>query len=250
MKIRELLSIVKKVAETNKLSTPYIVGGLPRDVYLGKLKSVNDIDITCGNSDSLEIGRAMVRSIKGAVLNEYSDGHSRLSYGGYSIDFSNNFIVESIDDLLGGIGISKPSNMLRELYSRDFTVNSLLMPLDLSNIIDLTGKGLPDLKNGIIDTCFPPRITLGSDPRRISRVVYLCAKLGFKPSDRVSYWISKNGQIMNSDDIVSYNKLKINKAFSYNEQYTDQLINDLNLWPYIPESDVTRKHIAKRPDAI
>ncbi len=250
MKIRELLSIVKDTANKNGLSKPYIVGGLPRDIYLGKLKSVADIDMTCGNKDSLEIGRLLVRNLEGAVLNEYNDGHSRLTYGGYFIDFSNNFVVNSIDTILLGMGISKPNNMMRELYSRDFTINTLLMPLDLSNIIDLTGKGLTNMKSGIIDTCLTPKLTLGSDPKRIARIIYLCAKLGFKPSDRVAFWVSKNGNLMNNDDILTYNKLKINKAFSYNEKYTAKLITDMNLWKYIPESETTLKYIAKRPNAI
>ena len=55
------------------------------------------------------------------------DGHSSIFLGNLKIDFSSNFIVGNIDELLNNIGISNPTNMQREIFSRDFTCNSLLM---------------------------------------------------------------------------------------------------------------------------
>lgn len=43
---------------------------------------------------------------------------------------------------------------------RDFTINSLFYNVNQQKVEDLTGKGLDDLKNGIIRTPLDPHITL------------------------------------------------------------------------------------------
>jgi tRNA nucleotidyltransferase (CCA-adding enzyme) len=43
---------------------------------------------------------------------------------------------------------------------RDFTINSLFYNLNQQKVEDLTGRGLDDLKNGIIRTPLDPQITL------------------------------------------------------------------------------------------
>ena len=113
------------------------------------------------------------------------------------------------------------------------------MPLDLSTIIDTTNLAIKDLNNKVLETCLEPEITLKLDPRRIVRIIYLCIKLGFLPSQKLSTWVRNNAKLIKEVD-EDYIKQKINKAFTLDPNKSFQLLNNLNLWEYIPQ---TRKII-------
>jgi len=118
------------------------------------------------------------------------------------------------------------------------------MPLDLSTIIDTTNIAIKDLNNKILDTCLDPEITLKSDPRRIVRIIYLCIKLGFFPSQRLSAWVKNNAKLIKEVD-EEYIKQKINKAFTLNGNKSFELLNYLNLWTYIPHTRIIIDYLSK-----
>ena len=240
MNLRELLNIIDLTAKENNLSKPYIVGGFPRDVYLKRLKTISDVDITCGDESSFKLGKLVLNKIQGATLTTFTDKHSKLKYDKFKVDFSSNFTVPGITNILEKANINNPTSMQEELYSRDFTANSLLMPLDLSNILDETGLGINDIENKVLDTCLPPNLTFTYDPRRIIRVVYLIVKLKFSPSERVAEWIKLNGKMLQKVPL-EYIKKKLNKGLEIDANNTLQVINSLDLMKYIPETKLLQK---------
>jgi tRNA nucleotidyltransferase/poly(A) polymerase len=244
MDLRNLLNVIDLTAKENNLSKPYIVGGFPRDVFLKKLKNISDVDITCGDESSFKLGDLVVDKFKGANLTTFTDKHSKLKYENFIVDFSSNFKIPDINNILKRSNISKPTSMKEELYSRDFTANALLMPLDLSNILDETGLGFNDINNKILDTCLPPKLTFSYDPRRIIRVVYLSVKLDFSPSYRVGAWIRDNGKLLQKVG-MGYIKNKLNKALKINPEKTLQIITSLNLMEYMPKTKLLQVALEK-----
>lgn len=59
---------------------------------------------------------------------------------------------------------------------RDFTINSLLKNLSTSEILDLTGMGKDDIKNGIVRTPLDPDIIFNEDPLRMLRACRFAIK--------------------------------------------------------------------------
>jgi len=59
---------------------------------------------------------------------------------------------------------------------RDFTVNSLLKNLTSSEILDLTGMGIDDIKNGIVRTPLDPDVLFSEDPLRMLRAIRFSVK--------------------------------------------------------------------------
>jgi tRNA nucleotidyltransferase/poly(A) polymerase len=169
----------------------------------------------------------------GSSLIKFPDGHSKINYGKYKIDFSSNFKIPNIKEILIRSGIKNPTNMQQEIYSRDFTKNTLLMPMNLSSVIDVTGFAMNDIKNRKIDTCLSPKITFSYDPKRIIRVVYLAAKLRFIPSLRVVKWIRENNKAISLLD-EEYIKSKLDKAVIKNPQVTKKMIQVLNIKNKLP----------------
>src|SRR5580698_1691579 len=182
MKLRELLGVLQKTATEIGASTPMICGGVPRDKRMGKLENIADLDITTGDKSVDYLSQEFAIKLRqnyNVTRKTMEDGHSTIFVGSLKMDFSSNFMVHNIDHILNQIGIANPTNMQREMYSRDLTCNTLLMTLDLKKILDPIGRGFKDIDNKIINTCLSPEITLTSNRNRVIRIIYLACKLGF-----------------------------------------------------------------------
>lgn len=246
MQLRELLQELKKVQVQIGASQPYICGGTPRDKHMGKLENISDLDICTGDKtvDYLSQEFAIdLRKKYNVTRKTMDDGHSTIFIGSLKMDFSSNFMVHNIDHILQEMGIT-PTNMLREMYSRDFTCNSLLMTLDLKHIIDPTRKGFQDIADKKIRTCLAPEITLTSNRNRVIRAIYLACKLGFEIDDSIVAYVRKNPETVKiSTEKVTIEKL--NDAFKKNPEKAVKYINAMHLWDHIPITEPMRPFYEK-----
>lgn len=249
MKLNNLLNLISDVANRNYIPQPFICGGAPRDKILGLIKKeIPDIDITCGSAKvhnlSVEVGLELKKhySIK---EKKGDDGHSSIFIGDFKLDFSAGFNTPNIDAHLHHLGIKDPTSMQREMFSRDFTCNALLMDLDLTKITDPTKLGLPDIKKRLLKTCLDPDTTFRYNTNRIIRTVYLSAKLDFDVDPEIIEWISAHKDFVriSSDHYLTTN---IDKAMSKNPERAIDLINKTNLWDVIPTTDSLRPYLNKR----
>ena len=62
---------------------------------------------------------------------------------------------------------------------RDITINSLFKNLTNDEILDLTGMGKEDIKNGIVRSSIDPDIIFDEDPLRMMRVIRATVKYGW-----------------------------------------------------------------------
>lgn len=237
MRLSELLHLIAETAQATGLSEPYLVGGVPRDKVLSKLHKFNDLDLTTGDSGIHYLAKEVSLALQPQPFSyqKLSDGHARILLGDLKLDFSSNFNVPNIEKLLAKLQIHQPNEMEKELYSRDFTCNTLLLSLDLKRIEDHTRRAMHDIQNKVLQTCLPPEITLGSDPKRVVRAIYLAAKLEFVLSNEVRTWIQNNPGALVAPG-SGYVTKKLTKAFSYNSKITRDLLQELNLMPYLPPS--------------
>ena len=72
---------------------------------------------------------------------------------------------------------------LEDALRRDFTINSMFYNINERRLEDLTGRGLSDLNNQLIETPMDAHQTFIDDPLRILRGFRFAARLGFKLSD-------------------------------------------------------------------
>jgi tRNA nucleotidyltransferase/poly(A) polymerase len=252
MKLRELLDLLKNVGDANGISDIKIVGGTPRDKVLHLIKpgEMNDLDLTTGNKNihnlAVEVGielkkRFNINTKKG------DDGHTSIHFpgDGFKLDFSSFFVVPEIEKLLLKKGISNPTDLQKESFSRDFTCNTLLLDLDLKKISDPTNLGLADIQKKILNTCLDPDITFKSNTNRIIRVVYMAAKLDFDVNSEILKWILKNKDIIRLTT-DHYLKTTIDKALSKNPERAVSIINKTDLWGAIPITDMLKPYYDKK----
>ncbi len=247
MKLSKLLSLISDIASNKGISTPFICGGVPRDKILNKINELNDVDLTTGDDTihSLAKELSMILRPPQASYIVMPDGHSTININEFKLDFSSNFVVPNINILLNKIGIVKPTKMQEEIFSRDFTCNSLLMSLDLKTILDPSNKGIKDIKSKQLKTCLEPDITLKLDNKRIVRILYLAAKLDFTVDSEIIQWVKNNPQSL-SNVKPQYLSKKLQKAIDYNLEKTVNLITEMNLWKYTPPLPNLLPYMSKR----
>ncbi|GFR42511.1 hypothetical protein Agub_g3403 [Astrephomene gubernaculifera] len=69
----------------------------------------------------------------------------------------------------------------QDALRRDFTINALFYNITAGGVVeDLTGKGLQDLRDGLIRTPLPPLETFLDDPLRVLRAVRFGTRFGFR----------------------------------------------------------------------
>jgi len=256
MKLRDLLSLIKKVGDANGIPNCFIVGGTPRDKMLNLLKpdELNDLDLTTGNKLIHNLATEVNIELKkhyNIEVKKADDGHTSVVFPGnqFKLDFSSNFIIPKINLHLHQLGIKNPTDLDREMFSRDFYCNTLLMTLDLKKIKDPTHQGIKDIKNKIIRTCLDPDTTFRYNTNRIIRVVYLSAKLDFDVDPEIIKWISENKDMVRlSPD--GYLKKNLDKAMKKNPERAVAVINATNLWDAIPITEELQPYYAKRTSVV
>jgi poly(A) polymerase-like protein len=251
LKLRELLNLLQQTATDIQVPIPKICGGASRDKYMGHLENLSDLDLTNGEKtiDYLSQEFAIKLRQKYNVQRKVSDdGHSTIFVGNLKMDFSSNFLVPNIRDILQKMGYNGPSPFLQEIYSRDFTCNALLMDLDLKKIHDLTKRGIPDIQEKKIRTCLSPQITLTSNRNRVIRAVYLACKLGFDVDPAIIEFVKQNPQTVRLSTQKAMTE-KLNQAFKRDGDKASSLLTQMEIWSYVPITEVMYPYYQKQQGA-
>jgi tRNA nucleotidyltransferase/poly(A) polymerase len=248
MHLKELLNSLSRLAKENNVSEPYVVGGLPRDKAFGVPMKIKDVDITTGDAGSFALAMLASKEWPEAHFRSYDDGHSSLDFKNIRLDFSNNFKLPGVKKELEDRHTDKKqevAGLKEELYSRDFTINTLLQPMDLSKEpLDLTSMALDDIKNKILRTPVNPALTIGYDPRRILRAIKLTIKfdLHIQP-DLAEALVKYRGGIR--DISLNHIKKQVNQMLKIDAKKTIQMLSEYKLLPIIPLSRLMTLEMAK-----
>jgi len=252
MKLSELLNTLDNISLKIGSSKPMICGGTPRDKYLNKLENISDLDITTGDNTIDYLSQEFAQELKkkyNITRKTMEDGHSTIFAGNLKIDFSSNFNIPNIDAILNKKGIKNPSSLQKEMFSRDFTCNALLLSLDLKYITDPTNKGFNDIKERKIKTCLEPNITLISNRNRVIRSIYLSSKLNFDIDDSIINFVKSHPETVKISTQKSLVE-KLNAAFDKDPDRASFNLTKMNLWKYVPITESMQPFYKRNINAI
>jgi len=171
LKDKNILKPIHSFARTRKIKL-YLVGGILRDLFLGREKENPDFDF-CLKRGAISFGKKLAKKIKaGFVVLDKEHGACRLvkKIGDktYTFDFT---------DFRG-------KNLEEDLLHRDFTINAVALELekvfaqnDLNNFLIDPYEGRKDLKARIIRIV--NKRAFSEDPLRILRVFSFACILDF-----------------------------------------------------------------------
>ena len=159
----------------------YLVGGIVRDILLHQ--NIHDIDISyCGNVKDFARKVADSLGAKFFMLNENFQT-ARIIYK-----------TESNSKRWIDVIATRENMIEKDLFFRDFTVNSMAIDLvDRNKIIDPYG-GVIDLHQKFLKMTNPNSIT--DDPVRILRAIRLAVQFGWKISPETIYAIKNNSELL------------------------------------------------------
>lgn len=196
-----LIQLLSKVAhDVGMQNHSYIVGGAVRDWHLSRpLKDVDVVVEPFEGRKAIDLAEALAKTLGG--LSVKADQYGVVHVGPVKLDIffdGINLRGQKVEIVTSrkeryNRGSHKPcavepGTILEDLQRRDFTINTLVWrlsdmlkgPLDDSQILDLTGEGLNDLRAGIIRTPLEPNVTFSDDPSRMLRAVRFAVKYGFE----------------------------------------------------------------------
>lgn len=224
--IKNIMQEVDLIASKYNISSPYLVGGYPRNLYLGTESSDDDLDFTTNSgNESLYLGILFCKE-KNLNFNIYNQSHLSTRFRSKKLDFSSGFKSESLPKSI--------EEYEKEPLSRDFTIDAIhIMCKDLS-IYDFTGRGISDVENRVLETILEPEIAFADDPKRIYRALSLSSKYDLKISERI-YSAIRNIDI---EEFVKNNYKFItsivDEAFESSHNKTIENIEKMNLYKKIP----------------
>ncbi|MCB0076268.1 MAG: CBS domain-containing protein [Anaerolineales bacterium] len=191
------LALMRQIAEraTALGHTPYLVGGLVRDLLLDR--PLNDLDIVI-EGNAIPIARALADEMGGRIV-----AHRRFGTAKWLLDDEAHppqvallraaGLPEHIDLISARAEFySHPTalpqvdhaSIKQDLHRRDFTINTLaisLAPADEGRLLDFYG-GLADLESGVLRVLH--NLSFVDDPTRILRAVRFEQRLGFQIEPR------------------------------------------------------------------
>lgn len=222
--VADALSRVGRIAQKEGVRI-YLVGGMVRDLYLGKRTC--DVDLVM-EGDAIAFADMVLDRIGGNMVKHPSFGTATIELtNGLRLDFVT--ARKEIYQQPGALPKVKKGDMHSDAFRRDFTINALAMSLDpnsFGEVLDHTG-GLADLESQCIRVLHENSFV--DDPTRIFRAARYEQRYNFRINRQTLGWIKdaiENGAF----ETISKQRYKqeIDKVFS--EVDPAKVLLRLNQW--------------------
>ena len=212
------LDLLKRIVDNGY--SAYLVGGYPRDFYLGKTSIDYDICTSATPKELKEIFSASILKTEqyGSVTLIEQNTRFEITTFRRDIKYLNNrkpIEIEYIDSLVD------------DLKRRDFTMNTMCIDYN-GTLIDLM-NGKKDIDNRIIRTVGDADYKIGEDSLRILRAIRFATVLDFDLDESLKLAIIKHKDLLKN---LSYYRKKeeLDKIFSNtNSKKGIELIKELGL---------------------
>src|SRR5919108_5668214 len=172
---RALLATAGRLAGAHG-ATAYVVGGLVRDVWLGRAAVQHDLDVVV-EGDALAVARALADAHGGTLVE-----HTRFLTASVALSDGRrvDLVTARSERYEGGGSLPRvlPAGIAQDLRRRDFTVNALAVELGSGafGLLDPLG-GAVDIGRRTLRVLHP--LSFVEDPTRIFRAARYAVRLGF-----------------------------------------------------------------------
>ncbi len=224
-----LLIDIGKVAKEENLKA-YLVGGMVRDILL-RFNNL-DMDIVV-EANASKLATALVNKFPNCELSAKHDRfHTAkviFTINGKKIPVDLASTREEVYEYPAALPKVNVSDLQKDLYRRDFTINALavsLLPESFGEIVDLF-NGLPDLKNKKIKILHD--LSFIDDPTRIIRAVRFGAKLGFEIEAHTKQLLDQAIDSRRFDNLIKKirgDRVKIEIRYLFNLLNISQVLKD------------------------
>ena len=199
---KSTIDLLKKIDSNGYVA--YLVGGYPRDLYMGRVSIDYDICTSATPKELKEIfSDSILKTEKyGSVTLIYKNMRFEITTFRRDIKYLNNRKPIEIEYI---------NSLEEDLKRRDFTMNTMCID-SKGNLIDLM-NGRQDIDNKIIKTVGNADFKIGEDSLRILRAIRFATILDFNLADDLKEAIKKHKHLLKT---LSYYRKKeeLDKIFS------------------------------------
>ena len=181
---QDILEYFSKISEGTKWDGHlYAVGGCVRDEILGS--EIHDVDIAVdlpngGVEFAIWLMRHKYLVEMPVLFRKFGTAKLRLRKFPEEEIEAVQTRAEKYTDKTSRCPEVVSGTIKEDCFRRDFTVNTLYRNIKTGEVLDMTGRGLHDIKEGIIRTPLDPYETFDDDPVRILRCLRFAARFGWK----------------------------------------------------------------------
>ena len=180
-KYKRIFDMAKKAGAIgiNKGLRVYIVGGVVRDLLLGR--EIQDLDLMV-EGDGISFAKDLANDIGVRKIVPFKKfGTALIPHRNFQIEVASSRSESYDNDSRSPTKVIFTS-LEEDLKRRDFTINAMAMdthPDRFGKIYD-PFNGQNDLSNNVLKTPLDPKKTFSDDPLRMMRAAYFSSKLNFK----------------------------------------------------------------------
>ena len=198
--IHSVINLIRETAHKFGVEDAYFVGGYPRNAAMGlPLSDINDLDIASGTpKTALELAGWVAEAGK---ADDYEILHRtntvRLTVDGVEMDFQGSSSHEDVAPYVRLWGVEE-TPIAKNIFDRDFTMNSLAIPLMGDKLVDMTKRGIKDIKDKNVASIIPAEIKVPQDPLLITRAIRMAVKYGFQIEPDLWKQMRKHANLLKS----------------------------------------------------
>ena len=241
-KFNDAIEVVREVALKHSI-TPFIVGGYVRDKILNDINDDTDIDITTRYDNAIELAYTIAEEKPDIVTDPVTYEHFgtvMLMINGVKTEFTGdkqpNYIVRELNKL----GV-EPNSLNKDIYGRDFTINTMAINIITNDFLDITGKGMNDLtRDKILRTPISPQAALEFNPLIILRALRFVLQYGLRISGdfekEIPKFIPVMREVTQREHRTAHIKHLTNVILAYGKPGID-LLEKYNLLDVLPETE-------------
>lgn len=226
--IDNIVTLLEETAAETGISDAFFVGGFPRSIAMGlSLDDVHDLDIATGTYGKAAqlAGLFAAKSHPTRYQMRHRTRTINMEVGGVELDFQGPMNYEDARHWLHAWEIEATPIALN-VFQRDFTMNSLVLPFGGNELKDITRRAMPDIHDRRVASILPPDEAVAKNPIMITRAVRLAAKYNFRIESKLWHaMLTNSGTFL---DEVSPERQAI-EAFALSKYYTGDLLKSLGL---------------------
>lgn len=239
------VDLLAEICARHGIDDAYLVGGLPRSIAMGRgWDDVKDLDIATGTP-------GVAIKLAGLVAEEGpADYYKRLrrtgtvtmEVGGVEMDFQGAMYKDEILPFMHAWGV-EPTPIAMNIFSRDFTINSLAIRVGGDEILDITDRGMDDIDDRRIASIIPPDVATESNPLTITRAVKFAYKYDYRVDGALWDAMKRNVGALRKQ--ISPERIAV-EAYVLSKYDCEEMLDELGLdYLYDAEFVETGEEIAK-----
>ena len=181
--IKKIASIIKNTEYDKRI---YVVGGFVRDLLMGNEPDDIDLLIEGDINAGIEFAEWFCKT-----NNIYEKDVNPIVYGLYGTAMFQ-FLGEKIECVAPRSEKYKENSrnpevtsctIIDDCFRRDFTINSMFINISTGELLDYSGNGLNDLRDGVIRSTSDPHIIFTQDSLRMLRCIRFATRFNFVIDD-------------------------------------------------------------------